>query len=82
MNATSANQPSSSLVANLRTELMRYAPFAQMQASHVDHFVTAAEQANYAPGETLLYALLVRQYRASRSAAFQSLARCHRMTDA
>ena len=36
-----AHQPSASLVANLRTELIRYAPFAQMQAAHVDRFIAA-----------------------------------------
>ncbi len=48
------SQPSSSLMGNLRAELMRHAPFAQMQAAHVDQFVAAAEQVYYAPGETVL----------------------------
>ena len=47
-------QPSGSLLANLCTGLMQYAPFAQMQASDVEAFVTAAEQVYYAPGETVL----------------------------
>jgi CBS domain-containing protein len=55
--ATSASpptQPSPSLMGNLRTELMRQVPFAQMQAAHVDQFLAACQQAYYAPGETVL----------------------------
>ncbi|MDP3356193.1 MAG: DUF294 nucleotidyltransferase-like domain-containing protein [Polaromonas sp.] len=46
--------PSSSLLANLRLELMRYPPFAQMQASAVDYFLTHAQQNYFAPDELLL----------------------------
>ena len=52
--ALEGGQPSSSLLGNLRAELMRYAPFAQMQAAHVEQFIAAAEQVYYAPGETVL----------------------------
>ncbi|MFM2449916.1 MAG: hypothetical protein RIS44_2366 [Pseudomonadota bacterium] len=50
----SESTPSPSLMANLRTELMRHAPFMAMQADHVDQFLTHAEQAYFAPGEVLL----------------------------
>lgn len=46
--------PSPSLVAALRDELMRHAPFAQMQPAHVERFVGAAREAYYAPGEVVL----------------------------
>ena len=46
--------PSTSLVVNLRNELTRYAPFAQMEAAHIDRFVAAAAQAYFEPGEVLL----------------------------
>lgn len=46
--------PSPHLIANLRAELMRTTPFAQMDAAHVDRFIAGAQQAYYAPGETLL----------------------------
>jgi CBS domain-containing protein len=46
--------PSTSLIANLRAELMRTAPFAQMEPVHVDRFIAASRQAYHAPGETLL----------------------------
>ena len=46
--------PSPSLIENLRAELMRTAPFAQMDAAHVDRFILGSQQAYYAPGETLL----------------------------
>lgn len=46
--------PSASLLANLRSELMAHAPFAQMKADEVDRFVAAAEQAYYAPDETVM----------------------------
>lgn len=49
-----AHQPSASLVANLRTELIRCAPFAQMQAAHVDRFIAATQQVYFAPEETVL----------------------------
>ncbi len=50
----SPSQPSGSLLAGLRTELMRHVPFAQMHAAHVERFIGAAEQVYYAPGETVL----------------------------
>jgi CBS domain-containing protein len=46
--------PSFNLVANLRAELMRFAPFAQMDPAHVDRFVEASVQAYYEPGEVVL----------------------------
>ena len=46
--------PSPSLLANLRGELRRLAPFSQMTAAQVDRFITASTQAYYAPGETVL----------------------------
>ncbi len=49
-----SNQPSSSLMRNLRTELMHFPPFSQMLAADVDRFIAAAEQAYFAPGEVLL----------------------------
>ncbi|HEY6087533.1 MAG TPA: DUF294 nucleotidyltransferase-like domain-containing protein [Burkholderiaceae bacterium] len=46
--------PSASLTTNLRNELLRWPPFAQMSIEHVDRFILAAEQAYYEPGETVL----------------------------
>ena len=46
--------PSTSLLGNLRTELMRHAPFAQMAPAHVDEFITQSRQAYYAPDEVVL----------------------------
>jgi CBS domain-containing protein len=46
--------PSPNLVANLRAELQRHAPFAQMPAAQVDRFVAASAQAYYEPGEAVL----------------------------
>ena len=46
--------PSPSLLANLRNELVRGPPFAQMGSEHVERFVQAATQAYFEPGETLL----------------------------
>jgi CBS domain-containing protein len=46
--------PSSTLVANLRAELMRFAPFAQMDPSHVDDFVVHSAQCYFEPGEVVL----------------------------
>ena len=46
--------PSPSLAANLRNELQRWAPFAQMAAEHVERFVVASTQAYYEPGEKVL----------------------------
>ncbi|MDP3754557.1 DUF294 nucleotidyltransferase-like domain-containing protein [Polaromonas sp.] len=46
--------PSSSLLANLRQELMRHPPFAQMQAGDVDFFLSHARQNYFAPEEILI----------------------------
>ncbi len=46
--------PSSSLLANLRQELMRHPPFAQMQAGDVDFFLSHSGQNYFAPDEILL----------------------------
>ena len=46
--------PSHSLTTNLRNELARWAPFAQMSAAHIDRFVHAATQAYFEPGEVIL----------------------------
>ncbi len=46
--------PSSSLLANLRQELMRHPPFAQMQAGAVDYFLSHSRQNYFAPDEILL----------------------------
>jgi CBS domain-containing protein len=46
--------PSSSLIANLRAELMRFAPFAQMDAAHVDRFIAEGMQCYFEPGEVVL----------------------------
>lgn len=45
---------SASLLSQMRSELMRYVPFARMDAAQVDAFVAAAEQLYFAPGETVL----------------------------
>ncbi len=54
LDSMSTTTPSPSLVANLRAELMRFAPFAQMAAAHVDRFVAASSQCYYEPGEVVL----------------------------
>jgi CBS domain-containing protein len=46
--------PAASLVAQLSTELKRFAPFAQMDGAHVERFVVASSQAYFEPGETIL----------------------------
>jgi CBS domain-containing protein len=46
--------PSSSLITNLRTELMRFAPFTQMESAHVERFVADCTQCYFEPGEVLL----------------------------
>ena len=46
--------PSASLLANLRAELMRLAPFAQMAPQHVERFIATSTQAYFAPGEMVL----------------------------
>ena len=51
---SASSSPSSNLVLNLRQELMRRTPFAQMATSHVDRFIANASQAYYAPDETVL----------------------------
>jgi len=48
------SQPSANLMTNLRIELMRHTPFAQMQPAHVDRFIAASQQIYYAPEETVL----------------------------
>jgi CBS domain-containing protein len=45
---------SPSLIAQLRADLMRYVPFARLEAAQVDAFVAAAEQVYFAPGEAVL----------------------------
>ncbi len=52
--APSSATPSTSLLANLRNELVRWPPFAQMSAAHVEQCIRSASQAYYAPGETVL----------------------------
>lgn len=51
---TSAQVPSTSLLANFRQELVRYLPFAQMNGQDLDFFLSHVEQHYYAPGEKLL----------------------------
>jgi CBS domain-containing protein len=46
--------PSSSLIVNLRAELMRFAPFAQMAPAHVDRFVADCTQCYFEPDEVVL----------------------------
>ncbi len=46
--------PSPSLVTNLRSELMRFAPFAQMVPAHVDRLVVEGTQCYFEPGEAVL----------------------------
>jgi CBS domain-containing protein len=48
------HEPSSSLLGNLRAELMRDLPFSEMTPRHVEQFIAAAEQAYFAPGEVVL----------------------------
>lgn len=49
----SALGPSRSLLANLRQELARYTPFAQMSAADLDYFLVQVRQQYYAPEEVL-----------------------------
>ncbi len=49
-----AASPSASLLANLRQELTRYTPFAEMAAADVDFFLAQSEQLYFAPGERLV----------------------------
>jgi CBS domain-containing protein len=51
---SSSSSPSSNLLLNLRRELMRRAPFAQMAPAHVDRFIAEASQGYYAPDEPVL----------------------------
>jgi CBS domain-containing protein len=46
--------PAASLVEHLRQELVRFVPFSQMDAAHVDRFVAASSQCYYEPGEVML----------------------------
>ena len=48
------SSPSPNLTLNLRRELARHAPFAQMAPEHVDRFIAGASQAYYAPDEVVL----------------------------
>ena len=71
--------PSQSLTRNLRNELVRWPPFAQMAGDQVERFVQASTQAYYEPGETVLspasgtvsHLLLIRRGRVDSSAGFQ-----------
>ena len=45
--------PSPGLLAALRTELQRHAPFSQMAAGDVDFFVSRSQQRYFAPGEVV-----------------------------
>lgn len=45
--------PSASLVANLRTELVRHPPFAQMAVEAVDDFIAHSRQLYFAPDEVV-----------------------------
>jgi CBS domain-containing protein len=49
-----ASSPSASLLANLRQELVRSPPFAQMDADALDAFLTQSQQRYYAPGDILV----------------------------
>jgi len=51
---TQAQTPSGSLLANLRQEIGRYAPFSQMAVADLDFFLAHAQQQYFAPGETLI----------------------------
>ena len=46
--------PSSSLLDNLSSELMRRLPFSRMQPLHIGQFLAHARQAYFAPGEVVL----------------------------
>ena len=49
-----ARSRSSSLIGNLRSELLRALPFSQMRADHVDAFLAGASQVCFASGEVVL----------------------------
>jgi CBS domain-containing protein len=50
----SSATPSPNLILNLRTELMRQPPFAEMAPAHVDRFIAESTQAYFAPDEVVL----------------------------
>ncbi len=52
--ASPDHAPAATLVAQLRDQLRRHAPFAQMEPAHVERFVAASREAYYAPGEQLI----------------------------
>ena len=52
--AAAAQVPSPSLLANFRQELTRHPPFAQMEPSAIDFFLTHCEQRYFAPAEVLV----------------------------
>ena len=52
--ATPRPTPSTSLIGNLRSELMRRLPFSHMLPVQVDQFIGAARQTYFAPDETVL----------------------------
>lgn len=48
------SQPSASLLDNLRQEIVRHPPFAQMAEADLDFFLRHASQQYFAPGEVLV----------------------------
>ncbi len=48
------SRPAASLVAQLRSELMRHLPFSRMAPAHVERFIVGSRQAYYAPDEVVL----------------------------
>lgn len=54
MHGVSTTTPSPNLMANLEAELVRHAPFGQMEPAHRRRFLEAAEQVYYAPDEVVL----------------------------
>ncbi len=54
MDTQPSSQPSSSLLRNLRGELVRFPPFSQMLVCDVDAFIVASDQVYFAPGEVML----------------------------
>lgn len=51
---TPPTSPSTNLLANLRSELMRVVPFSQMTVAQVDQYLAACTQTYYAPDEVVL----------------------------
>ncbi len=49
-----STSPSPQLLAHLQSELLVFAPFAQMTEAHVQQFLAHCTQAYFEPGETLL----------------------------